>query len=66
MAGQVKSMIDRIIEQRSKGNPVLVATTTTKLILKGIDPASYSASSADDPVIIARLRELAVELNVTF
>ena len=66
MAGQVKAMIDRIIEQRSKGNPVLALTTQTKLILKGIDPAKYDANSPDDPQVVARLRELAAELNVTF
>jgi hypothetical protein len=64
MAGQVKAMIDLIIEQRSQGNAILASTTQTKLILKGFDPAKYDASSADDPVVIARLRQLAAELNV--
>lgn len=65
MAGQIKAMIDQIIQQRSKGNPVLESTTTTKLILKGIDPAKFSASSPDDPAVIARLRQLASDLSVT-
>jgi hypothetical protein len=65
MAGQVKVMIDRIIEGRSKGNLILASTTQTKIILKGIDPSKYDATSADDPVVIARLRELAAELGVT-
>jgi len=34
MAGQIKVMIDQIIENRSKGNALLVSTTQTKLILK--------------------------------
>jgi hypothetical protein len=65
MAGQVKTMIDRIIQQRSQGNALLASTTQTKLILKGFDPAKYDASSPDDPQVIARLREVAAELSIT-
>ena len=65
MAGQVRAMIDQIVEQRSKGNSVLATTTLTKLILKGLDPARYDANSPDYPIVIARLREVAAELNVT-
>ena len=65
MAGQVKVMIDRIIQERSKGNALLASTTQTKLILKGFDPARYDATSPDDPMILARLRQVAAELNVT-
>jgi hypothetical protein len=65
MAGQAKMMIDRIIEERSKGNAILASTTHTKLILKGIDPTRYDATSPDDPQLIARLRQLAAEFNVT-
>jgi len=65
MAGQVKAMIDRIIEERSKGNPILATTTRTKLILKGLDPDKYDAGSPDDPMLIARLRDLAAELNIS-
>jgi len=65
MAGQVKALLDRIVAERSQGNPILVATTRTKLILKGFDPEKYDASSPDDAAVIARLRQLAAELNVT-
>jgi hypothetical protein len=65
MAGQVKVLIDRIIQERSKGNAVLASTTQTKLILKGFDPAKYDSNSPDDPQVIARLREVAAELSVT-
>ncbi len=64
MAGQVHQLVEQIITQRSKGNPVLAATTRTKLLLKGIDPDKFTAMSADDPTIVARLRQIAVELNV--
>ncbi len=65
MAGQIKAMIDQIIQQRSKGNSVLASTTTTKLILQGIDPAKFTAASPDDPAVIAKLRQLASDLSVT-
>ena len=65
MAGQIKAMIDKIVAERSKGNPILASTTTTKLILKGFDPDAYSSTSPDEPAAIARLRQIAVDLNVT-
>ena len=65
MAGQIKTMINKIIDQRSKGNPTLATTTKTKLLLKGIDPEKFSSGSPDDPVVIARLKALANELSVT-
>ena len=64
MAGQIKRMIDTIIQERSKGNPTLVATTKTKIILKGINPDAFKATSDDDPKIIARVREIGAELGI--
>ena len=65
MAGQIKAMIDRIIEVRSQGTALLASTTQTKLILKGFDPSRYDANSPDDPAVLARLRQVAADLNVT-
>jgi hypothetical protein len=65
MAGQVHAMIDRIIAERSRGNATLATTTRTKLILKGIDPDKWSAASPDEPAVVARVRQVAAELNVT-
>lgn len=65
MAGQIKQMIDTILERRCKGNPVLISTTSTKLILKGIDPAKFSSSSNDDPAVIAKIRTIAAEMGIT-
>jgi hypothetical protein len=64
MAGQIKRLIDSLIAQRSKGNPVIKATTTTKLILRGIDPSRYGVLSADDPEVIGRLRAIAAEMKI--
>ena len=64
MAGQIIRMINSIIDQRSKGNETIAATTRTKFILKGINPAKYDAGSPDDGVVIEKLKALAQELNV--
>ncbi len=65
MAGMIKRMIDNIIEKKTKGNPTLVLTTKTKFILKGLDPDFYTASSPDDPAIIAKLKTIASEMGIT-
>lgn len=58
MAGKIRQMIDSIIKQRSKENPMLVSIVKTKLILKGIDPAKYTLQSDDDPVVIGKLKAM--------
>ena len=64
MAGQIKRMLDAIIEQRAKGNPVLIQTTTAKLALKGLDPSRFTSSSPDDPASIEKVKAVAAELGV--
>ncbi len=64
MPGQIKTMLDSIMQQRSKGNATLLLTTKTKLILKGFDPDRFSANSPDDPVVMAQVRAVATELGV--
>jgi hypothetical protein len=63
MAGQIKKLIDTIVEQRAQGNKVLEGVVKMKLILKGIDPKLYTAQSADDPAIIGKLLDLMQELK---
>lgn len=63
MAGQAKRMIDAIIEQRAKGSKVLEGVVKTKLILKGIDPKNFTATTPDDPAVMAKLHELMLELR---
>jgi hypothetical protein len=64
MAGKIKSMIDMILVQRSHGNATILSTTKTKILLKGINPDSYSASSEDDPLVMAKVRKIAEEFNI--
>jgi len=58
-------LIDRIVQERSKGNETIKKTTHAKLALKGVDAESYNSSSADDPVVIARLQEIAKEMGIS-
>jgi hypothetical protein len=64
MAGQIKRIIDTIIEQRAHGNPTLISTTRTKLILKGLNPSKFTPTSPDDPAILAKLSQVAQEMGV--
>lgn len=64
MAGQIKKMLESIIEQRAKGNPTIALTTKTKLILKGVNPERFKSVLDDDPKVIAQIRAIAAELGV--
>ncbi len=63
MAGKIKQMIDTIIAQRAKDNPMLAGFIKTKLMLKGIDPNKFTPQSDDDPAILAKLDVVAKELK---
>ena len=63
--GHVKQMINTIIQKRSKGNPLLVGVTRTKLLLKGINVNKFTDDSIDDPVVVHKLLLIARELGVT-
>ncbi len=63
MAGKIKQMIDMIIAQRAKDNPMLAGVIKTKLMLKGIDPNKFTPQSDDDPAILAKLDVVAKELR---
>lgn len=63
MAGKIRQMIDSIINQRAKDNPMLERVIKTKLILKGINPAKFTFQSDDDPVVIGKLEKMMQELK---
>jgi hypothetical protein len=65
MAGKIKAKIEEIVSIRSKGNSTIRNITITKIILKGINPDLFTSTSADDPIVIGRLRQIAAELGVT-
>jgi hypothetical protein len=65
MAGQLKSMIERVVQERAKGSPTLAVTTRAKLLLKGIPVNDFTDKSADDPAMIQRVRVAAGEMGVS-
>lgn len=64
MPGNVKRMIESIVQQRAKGNPTLIASTKTKLILKGLNPDQFTDTSPDDAAVMNKVRAIAAELGV--
>ena len=58
-------MIDKIINDKSKGNSTIAKCTYTKLILKGIAVDRYTASSPDDKEVMDKISKIAKELGVT-
>ncbi|HBS58322.1 MAG TPA: hypothetical protein DEA44_03535 [Firmicutes bacterium] len=65
MAGKIKQMIDQIIAKRANGNSAIEKVTRTKLVLKGVNPDNFTASSPDDADVMAKVRQIASELGVT-
>ncbi len=65
MPGQIRKLLEQIIEVRSRGNPTIAITTRTKLVLKGLDPEKYGPTTEDDPKTIARVLQAARDLGVT-
>ena len=65
MAGQIKALIDKIISLRSKGNETIALTTKTKILLKGINPDQWTASSPDDPQILIKIKQIGQDLGIT-
>jgi len=63
MAGKIRQMIDSIITQRAKDNPMLERVIKTKLILKGINPNKYTLQSEDDPVVLVKLEKMIADLK---
>jgi hypothetical protein len=64
MAGQIRKMIDTLIEKRAKGDETLRNTTKVKFLMKGIDPDKFNLVSPDDPKVIETIRKLAAELSI--
>ncbi len=58
-------MIDKIITEKSKGNPTIANCTRTKLILKGIAVDKYTSSSPDEPEVMSNISRIAKEFGVT-
>ncbi len=65
MAGTVKKVLDAIIAARGQNNPTFIEATRAKLILKGMNPAKFTATTPDDPATVEKARRVAAEFGVT-
>ena len=65
MAGQIKKMIESIIQQKAKGDQALIYLMQAKLALKGINVKNYDQTSEDEPAVIEKLRQIALDFGVT-
>jgi hypothetical protein len=63
--GQTRTLILRIIQNRSKGNPIIAKNIRTKLFLKGIDVDRYGPDTPDNPVVLDRVKKLATRMGVS-
>ncbi|AGX87535.1 hypothetical protein [Candidatus Symbiobacter mobilis] len=63
MAGKVHELIKKLIDKRSKGNPVVANMVKTKLLLKGIQIETWTPLSPDDPSVIAKIRAIAADMG---
>lgn len=63
MPGQIKSMIDTMVNKHSKGDSITRRLILTKLFLKGINHRNFDESSADDPSVIAKLQNIEKDLE---
>lgn len=64
MSGQIHNTIKKIIDLKSKGNPIIASSVRTKMILKGIVVDKYTPSSPDDPKVMQMLHTIAKEFGI--
>ncbi len=58
MAGKVRKLIDELIHLRARGAPALEHFVKVNLVLNGIDPDRFVASSPDEPDKVAKLEKM--------
>ena len=64
MPGHIQRLIQDIVKAKSLGNPKLAELTRTRIMLKGIMIDRYGPDSDDDAVVIARLQQIARDMQV--
>jgi hypothetical protein len=64
LRGQIHRLLQDIIEKRSRQNPFLAKHLKAKLLLKGIDVDRYGPNTPDDPVVLDKLKKLALSMSI--
>jgi hypothetical protein len=65
MVGQIKEMIEKIVEQKCAGNNIIKSSIKVKIILKGVMVDNYTDGSEDNPEIIEKLKSIAKDMGVS-
>ncbi len=66
MKGQIKLCIDAIMESFANGDMLVERLIATKLYLRGIHREKFQSDTPDDPVILARLKDIERDLEKLF
>jgi len=64
MAGQAKKLIDLLVSEKAKGNRDIENFIRVKLSMKGIPVNTLTESSADDLVVINKIKDVLKEFGV--
>jgi hypothetical protein len=64
MTGTAKKLIDRLLDEKAKGDKVLENGIRVKLMLKGIRVEKWTSGSEDDPVVIDKIKGVLLEFGV--
>jgi hypothetical protein len=64
MAGQAKKLIDLLVSEKAKGNRDIENFIRVKLSMKGIPVNTLNESSADDPAVINKIKDVLKEFGV--
>lgn len=62
--GRIKTILDRILHQHSTEGPGRARALRTKLLLRGIDPETFSERTPDDPAVLRQVQEIAHRLGL--
>jgi hypothetical protein len=63
MSGNIKEMLDTVINGKLKDNPLMGNVIKAKMVLKGINLNSLTPKSAEDPVLMAKLEAVMKEIK---
>lgn len=65
MAGAIKKIIEEIVDAKAGGDPAVRSFTRAKIIMKGVNPSKFTETSEDDPLIINKLKQIALEFGLS-
>ena len=64
MPGEVKKILDHLIESRSEGSDLIAWDVEAKLVMAGMDPQEFSLTSEDSASKVAKAKAIATLMDV--